>query len=453
MTTSDLGSAASPHPGSAPTPATAYVWVWLPGATSPVVAGSITLTGQQFAHQPVVLFVYARSYRERPDAVPLFTPELPLRAGTFDPSRPGLGSQAGDGTSWAGYPPVVQRSPTALAGCLRDAAPDAWGRRVINARRAGDPERQLTEFAYLLESNSDRVGALDFQLSSEVYLPRGEPATLEQLVDVADLIERGEPIPDELAAAAAHGTSIGGARPKALLQDGAREFVAKFASTTDDRPVVKAEAVGMLLGRRIGLDVPPVKIVRVNGKDVLLVERFDRPGEGQRRMVVSALTVLGLREEESRYASYADLARAIRHPGWADTEQQLEELYTRMVLNVAVSNIDDHLRNHAAFWDGSNLRLTSGYDISPQRRSTPVATHAIALTAAGDRASQFHVARAAASEFLLTAKQGQEVIDHVIGTIRRSWSDVCDEAELSTLERSQLWGREILNPYSFYDSP
>lgn len=428
MTSSPLATPSSSKDAAS---GTAYVWVWLPGAATPVVAGSMRSTSQRFAQQPVVLFVYARSYRDRPEAVSLFTPELPLRAGTIDPTRPESGERPRGDTPWAGYPPVAQRSPTALAGCLRDAAPDAWGRRVINMRRAGDPEVELTEITYLLESSSDRVGALDFQLSPTVYVPRGEPADLAQLVDAADLIERGEPIPEALEAAAAHGTSIGGARPKALLRDGEREFVAKFSSTTDDRPVVKAEAVAMLLARRIGLDVPPVEVVRMNGKDVLLVERFDRPGRGQRRSVVSALTVLGLREEEARYASYADLARAIRHPGWAGTGQQLEELYTRMVLNVAVSNTDDHLRNHAAFWDGVDLRLTPGYDISPQRRSTSVATHAIALTADGVRASQFQVARTAAPDFLLTAKQGQEVIDHVVATIKESWMEVCDEATLS----------------------
>ena len=320
-------------------------------------------------------------------------------------------------------------------------------------RLASDPEVELTEMTYLLASSSDRTGALDFQTSSTNYVPRGEAATLEQLVQAAELIERGEPVPEELAAAAGHGTSIGGARPKALLTEGNRQMVAKFSSTTDDRPVVKAEAVGMLMAARVGLEVPRVEVVRASGKDVLLVDRFDRPAGGGRRMVVSALTVLGLREEESRYASYTDLARAMRHPGWSNTSQQLRELYTRMVLNIAISNTDDHLRNHAAFWEGSELRLTPAYDVSPQRRSTQVATHAIALTADGQRASQFWVARAAASEFLITGAEGQQIIDNVIDTIQANWDDVCDEAQLSNLERQQLWKREFLNDYASYDQP
>ncbi len=429
------------------------MWVWLPGAIEPVPAGQLVPTGARLGAEPVLAFAYARSYRTNPNAIPLFTPELPLVAGAIDPLRPGRAADAESGSSWKGYPSPAQRSPVPLAGCLRDAAPDAWGRRVINLRLAGDPERELSEVTYLLSSSSDRIGALDFQTSRDTFLPRGEPATLEQLVDAAELIERGDPLPPELVAAAGHGTSIGGARPKALLSDNGRHLVAKFSSSTDDRPVVKAEAVGMLLARRVGVDVPAVRVVSVSGKDVLLVERFDRTAEGTRRMVVSALTVLGLREEESRYASYADLARAIRHPGWANTKDELQELYRRLVLNVVIGNTDDHLRNHAAHWDGHQLRLTPAYDLAPQRRSTPVATHAIALTAEGDRASQLRVAKAAAAEFLLTPVDADAVIDHVVGTVQASWAEVCDEARLSRGERAQLWGREILNPYVFYDRP
>jgi serine/threonine-protein kinase HipA len=428
------------------------VWAWLPGHVDPVVAGAVTQTTQRLGESPVIAFVYARSYRERPDAISLFTPELPLREGTFDPTRPAeaAGPNA-DGAAWAGWPPCSERSPQALAGCLRDAAPDAWGRRVINTRLAAHADAEFSEMTYLLHAGSDRIGALDLQTSATDYVARGAGASLEQLIAAAELIEKGMPIPAELAAAADHGTSIGGARPKALLTDGARQMVAKFSSTTDSRPVVKAEAVGMLMAGRIGIDVPRVEVVRANGKDVLLVDRFDRLPGGGRLMVISSLTVLGLREEESRYATYADLALAIRHPGWDDAAAQLRQLFTRLVLNIAISNTDDHLRNHAAFWDGSTLRLTPAYDVSPQPRSTQVATHAIGLTAAGERASQFRVARAAASDFLISDAEADEIIDLVVSTIEGNWHDVCDEAQLTTSERDQLWKREFLNDYIFFN--
>ena len=442
---------------SAPTPApdSAYVWVWLPDALEPVLAGSIRQTEKLIANQPVIRFVYARRYRERPDAISLFTPELPLRAGTFDPTRPADAADVADGgaPSWNGWPSCAERSPQALAGSLRDAAPDAWGRRVINTRLAGNADIDLTEMTYLLRAGSDRTGALDFQESATEYVPRGEPASLEQLVAAAELIEKGQPIPEDLVAAAGHGTSIGGARPKALLVDGDRRMVAKFSSSGDTRPVVKAEAVGMLMAARVGIDVPRVEVVTVDGKDVLLVDRFDRTASGGRRMVVSALTVLGLREEESRYATYADLALAIRHAGWADSASQLRELFTRLVLNIAISNTDDHLRNHAAFWDGTELRLTPAYDVAPQARSTQVVTHAIGLTSDGDSSSQFRVARTAAQDFLLSEAEADEVIDLVVSTIEANWAEVCDEARLTATERDQLWKREFLNDYAFFDRP
>lgn len=437
---------------SGATPTTAFVWAWLPGALQPVVAGSVTVTRQRFGGDPVLAFVYARSYRDRDDAISIFTPELPLRPGSFDPTRPAeIARETSPDERWNGWPSIADRSPVALAGCLRDAAPDAWGRRVINMRLAGNTDVDLTELTYLLESGSDRTGALDFQASATEYVSRGEQATLDQLVAAAELIERGMPIPQELAAAAGHGTSIGGARPKALLQQDGRQMVAKFSSTTDTRPVVKAEAVGMLMAARVGIDVAPVEIVTISGgKEVLLVDRFDRPEEGGRTAVVSALTVVGLREEESRYASYADIVRAMRHPGWVDSGAQVRELFTRMVLNIAISNTDDHLRNHAAFWNGRELRLTPAYDVSPQPRNSQVASHAIRLASTGENASQFRVAKAAAADFLLTASEAQGIIDHVVDTITRSWNDVCDEARLTQAERDQLWGREFLNRYAFY---
>ncbi|HET9059719.1 MAG TPA: HipA domain-containing protein [Acidimicrobiales bacterium] len=269
----------------------------------------------------------------------------------------------------------------------------------------------------------------------------------------AELIEAGEPLPDELVAAAGHGTAVGGARPKAVLSEGRRHWIAKFSSSTDDRPVVKAEAVGMLLAARAGLDVAPVQVTRCAGRDVLLVERFDRTAQGHRLMVVSALTVLGLDEASARYGSYAELASAMRFAGWPDPARQMRELFTRMVLNISVSNTDDHLRNHAAFWDGSELSLTPAFDVAPQRRSTSVATHAIGLSADGERTSQFRVARKAAGSFGITQVDAGSIIDGVQDTIRTNWSEVCDEAQLSRVERDQLWRREILPEHASWDGP
>jgi serine/threonine-protein kinase HipA len=320
----------------------AFVWVWLPGAVEPVVAGKLMADGDH------LIFNYGKSYLARKNAIPLYDPELPLQSGII-PLLPGL----------------------SMPACIRDGSPDAWGRRVIINRKLGakgakaDTAR-LDELTYLLESGSDRTGALDFQHSATEYVPRGtEDASLEQLVQAADFIEKGKPLSPELDQALQHGTSLGGARPKAQIDDGDTKYIAKFASTTDLYSVVKAEFVAMRLAALAGLNVADVSLTSSLHKDVLLIRRFDRvhsKAGWQRKPMVSALTMLVLDEMMARYASYEDFAELIRHR-FADASATLRELFSRLVFNILCGNTDDHARNHAAFWDGQALRLTPAYDI------------------------------------------------------------------------------------------
>ncbi len=405
----------------------AFVWVWLPGQSDPVVAGRL-------APSPAGLqFNYGRSYLARPDAIPLYLPELPLQAGLL-------------------------RLPVGLSmpGCLRDAAPDAWGRRVILHRLLGRASRSadtavLDELRYLLESGSDRVGALDFQVSAMEYRPRlADDASLEDLLNSAALIEQGQPLPPTLAQAIQHGTSIGGARPKATLNDGGRKWIAKFSSTSDLYPVVKAEFVAMRLATLAGVWVAPVRLLRVAGKDVLLVERFDRvhaaDDHWQRRAVVSALTLLELDEMMAAYASYEDLAEIIRHR-FREPGATLRELFRRLVFNVLCGNTDDHARNHAAFWDGQWLSLTPAYDICPQLRTGQEATQAMKILGE-NRFSRLSVCVHAAARFQLSAAQAREIIDRMLASVRTHWHSVCDEASLGEAQRQALWERQFLNPFA-----
>lgn len=408
-------------------PRTAFVWTWLPGAGEPVVAGRIDADG------PMHTFTYARSYRERGDAVPLYEPELPLVPGTLRPAG-GL----------------------TVAGCLRDCGPDSWGQRVILARHIGhltdaSDVSELSLLTYLLESGSDRIGGLDFQVSAREYVPRAtSSATLEQLMAAAADIEAGRMLPLPLAEALTRGTSIGGARPKVLLTDGDRHLIAKFGSTTDIRSVVKAEGLAMELARRAGLNVVPAQVTQVAGKDVLLVERFDRPGGGQRRPLVSALTILGLDEVTgARYGSYALLADHIRR-SFTRPAAALRELFSRIVFNILVGNADDHPRNHAAFVNADrSLTLTPAYDICPQPRSVPQANQAMAIGRNGERSSQLATCLAACEVYLLDTSQAQAIIDAQISVIETQWRDAADAARLTELERQQLFRREILNEFAF----
>ncbi len=152
----------------------------------------------------------------------------------------------------------------------------------------------MGELTYLLESGSDRIGALDFQQSATDYVPRETAtASLDELQDAAAKVEEGMPLNPDLDAALLHGSSIGGARPKALIGSHDKKYIAKFSSQSDLYNVVKAEYVTMRLAADAGIDSARVSLRHIAGKDVLLIERFDRckVKEGwRRRAMVSALT-------------------------------------------------------------------------------------------------------------------------------------------------------------------
>jgi serine/threonine-protein kinase HipA len=412
----------------------AYVWIWLPGATEPTVAGKLEADAQDN-----IQFNYGKSYLERvhanPPAISIYEPELPLQRGVL-PLLNGL----------------------SMPNCIRDAAPDAWGRRVILNKKLGrkgrDPDTNLlNELSYLLESGSDRIGALDFQRSPSDYVPRSATnASLEELLQSAARVEQGVPLTPELDQALFYGSSIGGARPKALIEDKGTKYIAKFSSSTDLYNVVKAEFIAMRLASFAGINVSAVKLVQAAQKDVLLIKRFDRTRKNDgwaREAIVSALTLLGLDEMMARYASYEVLAEVIRHR-FEDPKQALEELFARIVFNILCGNTDDHARNHAAFWNGKALRLTPAYDICPQPRTGHEATQAMLIS--GDvRLSKLAPCLNAAHHFLLTQADAKAVFNKQREAIESHWEQVCDEASLSTVDRKLLWKRQILNPFAFED--
>jgi serine/threonine-protein kinase HipA len=261
-----------------------FVWIYLPNETEPVVAGRLDRVEMSLG--PVYEFTYGRSYLGRGNAIPISLRET-LAAGAIDPT------------------------PLKMTGTLRDSAPDAWGRRVIinrffsGSRRSDDTEI-LDEIAYMLASGSDRIGALDFQISPTDYIARTpDNASLDELLNAADRVQQGLPLSDNLARAIQHGTAVGGARPKATITSEGGKWIAKFSTSDDPYSLVRAEAAAMWLAREAGLNVPEVRLEQVMGRDVLLVRRFDRTRTDTgwtRRIMASALTLLTLDEMEARYA-------------------------------------------------------------------------------------------------------------------------------------------------------
>lgn len=422
-------------------PNRAFVWAWLPGRTHPVFVGAVEAppagSPRRVRDALPYRFAYSPGYLERPDAISLFTAELPLRAG------------------WQA-PPVGMM----MAGCLRDASPDSWGQRVIIDRLLGlrGPHAQdveLDDLVYLLESGSNRIGALDFQRSSTEYVPRETQTALDELHRAAQALEDGTLTP-ALAEALIHGTAVGGARPKVLVSgDDGKQYIAKLSLSTDTFPMVKAEAAGMELARRVGVPVPATRLVRSLGRDVLLVERFDRPGDGTRRQLISALTLLGFSDFlGARWSSYPEFLDALHQYAAPGVSSLGAPLLDRVILNILIGNTDDHARNHAAFWDGQHLELAPAYDMSPQPRSGTETAQAMDIGRApsperqGARASTRATVVAAARDYGLAPTDAAAMFDRQVDIIDTAWPEIVQIAELTTNEAAALKGRQILNRYA-----
>lgn len=278
-------------------------------------------------------------------------------------------------------------------GGIRDAAPDAWGRRVIEAKLKV-PANSLPESVYLLEAGSERVGALDVRETRDSAPRDGHVpvADLQYLIEAAERIEEGLPIPAHLEVIFSGGSALGGARPKATVRDAQGIlWLAKFSSKGEHLNVPEIEAATLRLAKVCGMTVPEVQTHTVGERRVMLIRRFDRywatrqalstpstsfaltaPDKGlieKRLAFISGLTLLACDETDARAKSYGDLADAIRKYCHVDVvRENRKELFMRMVYNIFVTNDDDHLRNHGFLWDPSikGWRLSPLYDVMPK---------------------------------------------------------------------------------------
>lgn len=281
----------------------------------------------------------------------------------------------------------------AFFGGIRDAAPDAWGRRVIEAKLKV-PANSLPESSYLLEAGSNRVGALDIRaaLNAPELQAQSSVADLQYLQEAVERIEAGEPVPARLESIFDVGSALGGARPKATVRDDTGLlWLAKFQSRNEVLNVPEIETATLRLAHECGLSVPAVKTIKFGGRSVMLIRRFDRfwgqknvppardevlleslPAAGlieKRLAFVSGLTMLACDETDARQKSYGDLAQAIRRYCHPDViRDNNHELFGRMVFNIFVTNDDDHLRNHGFVWDPAlkGWRLSPLYDVMPR---------------------------------------------------------------------------------------
>ena len=206
--------------------------------------------------------------------------------------------------------------------------------------------------------------------------------------------------------------------------------------------MVKSEYIAMRLASLCGLNVAPVKLVKAANKEVLLIERFYREKIGKhwiRKSLVSALTLFVLDDMMARYASYEDFAEIVRHR-FNEPKITLKELYGRLVFNILCGNTDDHACNHAAFWDGEMLTHTPTYDICPQVRSGGEASQAM-LILENHNLSQLKVCLDAAHNFLLNKSEALNIINRFTEAIENKWDKICEEADLSAMDKNKFWKR------------
>ncbi len=383
-----------------------FVYMMLPGATEFITAGRFVMEPGRVG-MPVGRFVYGKSYLNNPHAVPIDPIDLNLTDTTFQTTM-----------------------LKGVFGALRDAGPDHWGRSVIE-RHAG--LAVLGEIDYLLHAPDDRAGALGFGLGPEPPAPQrkfNKRLDLEMLIGLADAVIAKEEVPSSPEAVQIRdlllvGTSIGGARPKAVVEDADGLWIAKFNRPDDKWNCARTEHAMLELARSCGIQAAQSRIVMAAGRDVLLVKRFDRDktdGGYLRTHMISALTILRT-EDTHQYRerwSYVLLAEELRRISRQPKHDALE-LFRRMAFNTLISNTDDHPRNHAAIAGERGWRLAPAYDLTP---STPISQERRDLAMACGDAGRYANAEnmlTQAARFHLHPDAAAAIIDEMEAQVKASW--------------------------------
>lgn len=405
-----------------------FVYMTLPEETEAVTAGRFELATSR---QGIVTgrFVYGRSYLAHPNAVEIDPVELKLSSRTYET--------------------VLMKG---VFGALRDAGPDYWGRRVIE-KHSGLSE--FGELDYLLHSPDDRAGALGFGLNQSPPAPMrrfNQTIDLEKLQRLADALIGDEPPASTVEAAELAqaeelllvGTSMGGARPKVVVEDAEGLWLAKFNRLDDKWNVARAEHAMLALARASGLTTAESRVAAIGDHEVLLVKRFDRqkaPGGYFRSRMVSALTLLRADDApQSRERwSYILLAEELRRVS-ADPKRDAAELFRRMCFNALISNIDDHPRNHAAIAADRDWRLSPAYDLTP---SSPVGIERRDLAmACGDLGRYANVSNllSQAARFLLSTDEAAHIVDDMEARVRSTWYEVARRCSVSDADCARIAG-------------
>lgn len=401
------------------------VCIELPGDDRPTTIGALRLINARGRER--VSFEYDMEWRKHPKRFEL-EPGLPLTPGPQFPPR-----------------------NKALHNVFSDCAPDRWGRYLVMRRekRAAEKERrgarQLFESDYLLGIHDVvRMGALRFREKTEgtgtgPYLAAGETSVpplieLRKLQHAAARVDAHQDTEADLALVFAPGSSLGGARPKAVVREpGGRTLIAKFERDNDPYPIIRWEALTLELAARAGLRVPDHRLEEEDGKAILLMDRFDRDGE-LRVPFISALTMVGASDGEEH--SYLEIADGIsQHSAHADDD--LQELWRRLVFNILVSNTDDHLRNHGFLRDAAGWVLSPAYDMNPVPADVGPRVLSLSVDMYGDRTASLQLAMDTAGYYGLSANSAVKVAGEV-ATAVKAWGELTTRYGITGAQRDYM---------------
>ena len=397
----------------------AYVYLQLPGSLETVTAGFFEQ--QERAGVALGVFVYSPAYLERSDAVPLDPFELPLREGRFE---------------------TVKLS--GIFGSLRDASPDTWGRRIIERYLN---RTDLSEVEYLLHSPEDRAGALSFGRGKS---PPPAAARFNKVLELAKLLEFAKAVdrddkvelPPQVKDLIQPGTSLGGARPKNVVETDDGLWIAKFPAREDRWNNARVEASMLALARECRIRTCDFRVVSVVEDDVLLVRRFDRAkieGGYLRHRFVSGLTLLDAGEtigDRSRW-SYLLLADELRRRSHRSAED-LRELFARMTFNALISNTDDHPRNHGLIAPGRDFELAPAYDLTPNPLTSVERRDLALIVGRYNRYANRENLLSDCARFRLSHEEANALIDRMKETVQRRWRPVMRAQGVTEKDCEQL---------------
>lgn len=373
-------------------------------------AGKKVLAGQLLVDDTSGRFKYARAYVENPRAFALDPVNLPLTREILVNPR--------------------TREAPGVFGVLIDAGPDEWGRRQLAKTRQPPP---VTNVEFLLAASGEGVGALHFSAEIDEQPKPTPPRPFEDLVhlqQIAGDIEAGREVDRSLEPYFFHGSGLGGARPKTLIDYEGKSWIAKFARESDLVDMCKVEFVTMRMAREAGIEVPDVQLTFTARGPVLMVGRFDHTGDGQHHLisVASLINKFDIGQYDEAAMSYPGIFQLGNRIGTA-TANLAAVVFRRMLFNIAIGNTDDHLRNHAFYKkaDEAQYLLTPGYDIVPNTGLQ--GSHAIALGAFGNTPSVDNL-KAAAVRTGLSENEGVQIAQEVLA-VTEGWETYMREAEVS----------------------